>query len=188
MVSQFKSPDQVQLLGSLDFPFPEGTHAIGRLDSHSEGLLILTTNKKVTKLLFESAVPHKRTYWVRVKGHPDEADLQLLRTGIAMPVKGNKNYVTAPCTVEIVEDTGILFPRPKTFKEWEQHAWLSMILTEGKFHQVRKMVRLCGHRCQRLIRMAIENLTLDGLPPGKVREIKEADFFEKLNIKNEQHV
>ena len=52
MVSQFVSADDVQLLGDLNFEFPEGTHAIGRLDSHSEGLLILTTNKKVTKLLF----------------------------------------------------------------------------------------------------------------------------------------
>ena len=47
MVSQFVSSHQVALLGELDFEFPEGTHAIGRLDNHSEGLLLLTTNKKV---------------------------------------------------------------------------------------------------------------------------------------------
>ena len=60
MVSQFVSPDDVNLLGDLDFNFPEGTHAIGRLDNHSEGLLILTTNKKVTRLLFQGLLPHKR--------------------------------------------------------------------------------------------------------------------------------
>ena len=53
MVSQFISSHDVNLLGSLNFNFPEGTHAIGRLDNHSEGLLLLTTNKKVTKLLFQ---------------------------------------------------------------------------------------------------------------------------------------
>ena len=52
MVSQFVSTHDVQLLGNLDFDFPPGTHAIGRLDNDSEGLLILTTNKKVTRLLF----------------------------------------------------------------------------------------------------------------------------------------
>ncbi len=52
MVSQFVSPDKVRLLGDLDYHFPEGTHAIGRLDNNSEGLLLLTTNKKVTKLIF----------------------------------------------------------------------------------------------------------------------------------------
>ena len=50
MVSQFVSPDNVRLLGDLEFDFPEGTHAVGRLDNNSEGLLILTTNKKVTVL------------------------------------------------------------------------------------------------------------------------------------------
>ena len=61
MVSQFVSTDEVPLLTAIDFNFPEGTHAIGRLDAHSEGLLILTTNKKVTRLLFQGEVPHKRT-------------------------------------------------------------------------------------------------------------------------------
>jgi 23S rRNA pseudouridine2457 synthase len=68
MVSQFVSSHEVGLLGDLDFDFPEGTHAIGRLDSHSEGLLLLTTNKKVTRLLFQGEVPHERTYLVMVKG------------------------------------------------------------------------------------------------------------------------
>ena len=66
MVSQFVSPDDVKLLGEIDFDFPEGTHAIGRLDNHSEGLLILTTDKRVTKRLFSSKIPHRRTYLVQV--------------------------------------------------------------------------------------------------------------------------
>ena len=52
MVSQFVSTHDVRLLGHLDFDFPEGTHAVGRLDNNSEGLLILTTNKKVTGFCF----------------------------------------------------------------------------------------------------------------------------------------
>ena len=64
MVSQFVSPDNVGLLTAINYNFPPGIHAIGRLDNHSEGLLILTTDKRITKLLFESKVPHKRTYLI----------------------------------------------------------------------------------------------------------------------------
>ena len=67
MVSQFVSSHDVRLLGDLNFDFPDGTHAIGRLDQHSEGLLLLTTNKKITKLLFQGIKPHTRTYLVQVK-------------------------------------------------------------------------------------------------------------------------
>ena len=67
MVSQFVSSHDVRLLTDLNFNFPEGTHAIGRLDQNSEGLLLLTTNKKITKLLFQGTVSHKRTYLVQVK-------------------------------------------------------------------------------------------------------------------------
>src|ERR1035437_1345680 len=92
MVSQFVSPDKVGLLGEIDFEFPEGIHAIGRLDNHSEGLLILTTNKKVTRLLFESKIPHKRTYLVQVKNVVTEQTVQQLRAGISIQVKGGGNY------------------------------------------------------------------------------------------------
>jgi len=81
MVSQFISSDETALLGDLDFDFPEGTHAIGRLDSNSEGLLILTTNKKITRLLFQDTKPHIRIYFVMVKNIVSEESLQKLRNG-----------------------------------------------------------------------------------------------------------
>src|ERR1700677_3596788 len=82
MVSQFISPDKVGLLGDINYEFPEGIHAIGRLDNHSEGLLILTTNKKVTKLLFQGETPHSRTYLVKVRQEVNPESLNMLRTGV----------------------------------------------------------------------------------------------------------
>jgi 23S rRNA pseudouridine2457 synthase len=55
-------------------------------------------------------------------------------------------------------------------------------LTEGKYHQVRKMVAAVHHKCIRLIRTSIEQLTLGNLAPGEVLELSEADFFSKLNL------
>lgn len=183
MVSQFVSPDDVGLLGDLQYPFPEGTHAIGRLDSHSEGLLLLTTNKKVTNLLFLGEVPHKRVYLVLVGGIVSSETLSQLRNGIAIRIKGGGDYVTSPCDVEIIPRPDWL-PKGKSEEYDVPRTWLSIALTEGKYHQVRKMVRVAGHRCKRLLRVSIEDLELGDLQPGEVREIEENDFFNKLKIRN----
>jgi len=182
MVSQFVSPDDVGLLKDVKYDFPEGIHAIGRLDNHSEGLLILTTNKKVTKLLFESKKPHKRTYLVQVRDLVTPEKLQQLQSGVTIRIRGGGYYTTPPCEILIVEKPTNLYTRENEFKEGLPHTWLLITLTEGKFHQVRKMVDAVRHRCKRLIRVSIENLQLNDLQPGEIREIEENDFFEKLNI------
>lgn len=182
MVSQFVSPDKVVLLNSLDFDFPEHTHAIGRLDNDSEGLLLLTTNKKITRLLFESKKPHKRTYLVKVNNLVKAETLALLQSGISIQIKGGENYLTKPCEVTIVNDPKKEFIHYVPISERAPHTWLRMTLTEGKFHQVRKMVAAARHRCTRLIRTSIENMELGNLAPGAVKEVSESDFFTLLNL------
>jgi 23S rRNA pseudouridine2457 synthase len=182
MLSQFTSKDEGKMLGDLAFTFPESTHAVGRLDKESEGLLILTTNKKVTRLLFQSAIPHKRTYLVKVKNEVSPEKLDQLRTGITIRVNGGGHYITAPCEAAIVKKPPDLFDREDTQNEFPPFTWLLITLTEGKFHQIRKMVRAIHHRCQRLIRVSIEDMELGNLKPGNVREIEEEVFFTQLKI------
>lgn len=182
MVSQFVSSHQVRLLGDLGFPFPEGTHSIGRLDNHSEGLLILTTDKKVTRLLFEGKTPHRRTYLVKVKYTVSQESLERLRKGISIRVRGGGYYTTAPCEADIAAEPPGMYPSAAEPWKFEPHTWLRITVTEGKFHQVRKMVDALRHRCVRLIRMSIEQLELGDLPPGGVREIEEVEFFRSLKI------
>ena len=184
MVSQFVSSHQVKLLGDLNFCFPEGIHAVGRLDNYSEGLLILTTNKKVTKLLFQGEIPHRRTYLVKVKYTVEPESLLKLRTGVSIRIKGGGYYSTSPCEAEIVERPENLFENGYEPLEYVPHTWLKITLTEGKFHQVRKMVDALHHRCVRLIRQSIEGLELLDLPVGGVREIDETTFFQQLKIGN----
>ena len=183
MVSQFVSPHKVCLLGDLDFDFPESTHAIGRLDNNSEGLLILTTNKKVTRLLFSGAESHKRVYLVQVNNVVSEESLHLLRNGVFIRVEGGGNYLTPACEVSIVENPERIYSSIKITNEYGAHTWLLITLYEGKYRQVRKMMGAIHHRCKRLIRINIENLFLEDLKPGCVKEIEENDFFEKLKIK-----
>ena len=180
MESQFKVNYPASLLGDLDFPFPEGTHAIGRLDKHSEGLLLLTTNKKITKLLFQGAVPHRRTYLVQVKGKVSLESLQQLQKSVSIHVSDDQWYNTPPCEAELANAP--LFPPPRFISPYIESSWLRITITEGKFRQVRKMVAAIRHRCIRLIRISIEDLELGGLPAGEVKEIDEASFFSLLKL------
>ncbi len=182
MVSQFVSNDNVRLLGGLNYSFPEGTHAIGRLDSNSEGLLILSTNKKLTRLLFQSEIPHKRKYLVQVNNTLSNESLASLQNGVTFKTKGGVLYRTLPCEVNITDKPKDLFTNGNIINENQLSCWLHLTLTEGKYHQVRKMIKAVRHRCLRLIRISIEDLELGNLQPGQVLEIEEAELFSKLGL------
>jgi 23S rRNA pseudouridine2457 synthase len=182
IVSQFVSPDDVGLLGDIDFVFPEGTHAIGRLDKDSEGLLLLTTNKKVTKLLFQGTMPHTRDYLVLVKNAVNQETLETLQNGVTFKTFGGADYNTGACVVSIVNNPEERFHIETNLRPEIAHTWLLISLTEGKFHQVRKMVSAVHHRCKRLIRVAIEDIELGTLKAGEIAELDEVTFFKKLKI------
>ena len=183
MLSQFKGHPGASMLCDLGIDFPEGTHPIGRLDGISEGLLILTTNKKVTRLLYLGDTVHPRTYLVRVYREVSPETVEKLRTGVTIRIRGNVDYLTTPCEVDLVHEPGYLFPAGYAIKENLPHSWLRMTLTEGKFRQIRKMLNAVRHPVQRLIRTSIEGLKLGDLPPGQVQEVEEEEFFAKLNIR-----
>lgn len=183
MVSQFVSSHVVRLLTDLDFSFPIGTHAIGRLDQNSEGLLLLTTNKKITKLLFQGSIPHKRTYYVQVKNRVSLATIKHLSEGILISAPNGTQFLTTPCEVEIVEKPNFIGASPNPLHPNVLSTWLKITLTEGKYHQVRKMVAAVNHRCLRLVRTSIENIHLTPLLPGQVYEVTEEFFFTELKLK-----
>lgn len=182
MVSQFISTHPVKLLGDVEFNFPPGTHAIGRLDNHSEGLLLLTTNKKITRLLFLSTIPHKRTYLVQINNELSADNLFKLQNGTTITIKNNQLYTTPPCQVSIVDNPTLVYPYCNDTKMFGVHTWLLITLTEGKYHQVRKMMGSIKHRCKRLIRISIEDVMLGNLAPGQVKEMNEKDFFTLLKL------
>lgn len=182
MVSQFKSKDNVCLLGEIDFDFPEGTHAIGRLDKDSEGLLLLTTDKKVTRLLFQGTIPHKRTYVVQVKNVMTEETALQLSKGIAISAAKGEEYMTTPCKVELIDKPIYIKEALIPLHEKVKNCWIQITLTEGRFHQVRKMVAAVQHKCVRLIRTTIEGISISDMQPGEVKEVTGSFFYEKLKL------
>ena len=182
--SQFVSVHDEPLLGDIDFPFPEGTHAIGRLDKHSEGLLLLTTDKRITSLLFQGKVPHTRTYLVQVRFEISAETVERLRNGVTITIQEGKEYTTPPCDVHLTQPPPGLFPLPFERIDYQPTSWLLISLTEGRFHQVRKMVKAVRHRCLRLIRVSIEDMQLGDLPPGGVKEFEQEEFFRLLKLES----
>lgn len=183
MVSQFVSPHAVRLLSDLKYTFPEGIHAVGRLDNHSEGLLILTTNKKITKLLFESTVPHQRKYLVQVNDNLTPEHIAMLSNGVSIRIKTGVYFTTSPCIVSIVFNPENIFPMETRMTDYPPFTWILITLTEGKYHQVRKMITAIGKKCKRLVRVGIEDLELVHLKPGEVQELEEVEFFELLKLR-----
>ncbi|MBZ5782426.1 hypothetical protein K8366_26015, partial [Klebsiella aerogenes] len=78
-----------------------------------------------------------------------------------------------PCNVDLIEPPIDLWDNGIQLHENQQSDWLHIELTEGKFHQVRKMVATMHHRCIRLVRWSIEELTVASIAPGEVQEVSE---------------
>jgi 23S rRNA pseudouridine2457 synthase len=182
MVSQFVSSDKVRLLGDLPFRFPGGTHAIGRLDKDSEGLLLLTTDKAVTRLVFLGEKPHKRTYLIMVQNELSEETFEQLKKGVIIKITNGEEYMARPENLVRVTDPAALYPWAPDRREKYPHTWLLITLTEGKYRQVRKMALAVRHRCLRLIRLQMEDITLEGIAPGEVKELDKETFYQLAGI------
>lgn len=144
-----------------------GFYAAGRLDTDSEGLLLLTDDGKLQHVITDPSHKQAKTYWVQVEGVPDEAALERLRTGIDL-----RDFVTLPADVQRMEEPAGLWPRtpPVRIRKNIPTSWLQLTIREGKNRQVRRMTAAVGLPTLRLIRYQIGIWSLDGLVPGAWRE------------------
>lgn len=160
-----------KLLGDL-YDFPEGVMAIGRLDVKSEGLLMLTTNGKLSQLVRGQKI--EKEYWVEVDGEISVDSIKQMASGLEIRTDG-KTFKTLPCKVKSMEVPKAEFIEQRKVRD-ERHgrtSWISICLREGKFHQVRKMTAAVGHPTLRLIRYRIGEERLDHLVCGKVNEVEQ---------------
>lgn len=161
---------RTHLLGELH-DFPEGTMSIGRLDKDSEGLLLLTTNGKVSKLINSRKV--EKEYYAQVDGDVTEAAIKLLEEGVEIGLEGGK-YLTKADKAFKVEPKPTFPPRIKKIRD-ERHgptSWVAITLSEGKFRQVRKMTAAVGFPTLRLIRVRIGDIHLSDLKAGQFIEVE----------------
>ncbi len=154
-------------------PVP-GVYPAGRLDTDSEGLLLLTDDGRLQHRIADPRHKLAKTYLVQVEGAVDDAALGPLRSGLDLG-----DFVTRPCEARIIAEPEWLWPRdpPVRFRKTVPTSWLEIVLREGKNRQVRRMTARTGFPTLRLIRIAIGPWRLDGLAPGTWRSVSASPGF-----------
>ena len=126
---------------------------VGRLDADTTGALLLTNDGPLAHRLAHPRYGVEKVYEAEVEGEPDDAALDALRNGIELD-----DGPTAPARVRRLG--------PNT---------IELALHEGRNRQVRRMLEAVGHPVARLHRSAYAGLTLEGLEPGRWRELEPSE-------------
>jgi 23S rRNA pseudouridine2457 synthase len=151
------------LAGYIDIP---GVYPAGRLDSTSEGLVILTDDGKLQHRIAHPDKKLEKTYLVQVDGDIDDEAISALQKGVTL-----KDGLTRPAKVrKIVEP--ILWERnpPVRYRAQIPTSWIEIKITEGKNRQVRRMTAAVGFPTLRLVRTAIGEWALGSLQPGEFEQ------------------
>ncbi len=158
-------PGRETLAGYISVP---GVYAAGRLDTDSEGLLVLTDDGTLQARIADPRHKLAKTYLVQVEGVPDEAALATLRIGLDLG-----DFVTRPCQARLVPEPEWLWPRNPPIRERKSipTSWVEIVLKEGKNRQVRRMTAKIGFPTLRLVRVRVGEWPLEGIAPGEWREV-----------------
>jgi 23S rRNA pseudouridine2457 synthase len=142
------------------------------LDKDSEGLLLLTTDGKLSNAISKGGLD--KEYYVQVDGNITESALAHLRQGVTISNK-NVAYTTKPCKAHKLEQIPEFSERGKKIRD-ERHGpstWISIVINEGKFRQVRKMTASVGFPTLRLVRVRIGNIHLEQMQTAEVLPLEQ---------------
>lgn len=182
MLSQFTSEGDHKTLADLTFKFPIDVYPVGRLDADSEGIILLTNDKRVNSKLLEPANKHQRKYIVQLEGEVTNEALSLLEKGVKLNDKGTI-YETLPAKATIVAPPELPERNPPVrFRKSIPTSWIELTIHEGKNRQIRKMTAAIGFPTLRLVRVSIEDLKLDKMENGIVQEISKSVFYSQLKL------
>jgi 23S rRNA pseudouridine2457 synthase len=165
------------------FEVPADVYPLGRLDFDSEGLLLLTNDKSLNYRILHPSFAHEREYWVQVEGDITEQALNRLRQGLSISIDGKK-YNTNKTRVALFTESPPVPERnpPIRFRKNIPTSWISLILTEGKNRQVRKMTAAVGFPTLRLIRYRISGLSIQSMLPGDMVAMDKRTCYHKLGL------
>ncbi len=168
-----------KLLGDL-YQLEEDVMPVGRLDEHSEGLLILSNNGKFHQHLLAHHV--EKEYWVLVEGDVSDETIKQLELGVGISHQ-SIIYQTKPAKVKRLENIEFpeRYPRVR-YHKYKPHTWLSICIKEGRFRQVRKMTAVVGHPTLRLVRVRIGKYNINTQTTiGSITPINPDDIMDLFN-------
>lgn len=185
MLSQFTAEGDKKCLKDF-FDVPSNVYPVGRLDYDSEGLLILTDDKKMNHLLLDPVYGHEREYLVQVEGIPTKEQLNQLASGVNISIDGRKHLTKKSKVIRLQSAPEVPDRNPPIrFRKNVPDSWLSLSLTEGKNRQVRKMTASVELPTLRLIRWRIEQLTIKNMKPGDMVQAGRKDLYNLLALNNQ---
>jgi 23S rRNA pseudouridine2457 synthase len=143
-------------------------YPIGRLDYDSEGLLLLSNDKKLNHQLLTPSHQHPRTYYAQVEGAITSQAIQQLCNGVSINIDG-KAYATQKAVASILQTAPDLPPRNPPIRQRlsVSDSWLSLTLIEGKNRQVRRMTAAVGFPTLRLVRYSMMHINIGNMQPGE---------------------
>jgi len=168
VVCQFSKHDNHETLKDF-IPIPD-VYPAGRLDTDSEGLIILTDDGLFQHQISDPKYKMQKTYWAQVEGAPKESDLDELRRGVDLG-----DFKTLPAEIKIIDQPETLWERRPPIRERKTipTTWLEIKISEGKNRQVRRMTGKIGYPTLRLIQFSIGAYTLEDLDLGMYKIIHE---------------
>ncbi len=146
-------------------PVPGRLYPVGRLDTMSEGLILLTNDGELTDRLTHPRYGHEKEYRVLVLNRPRADQLLAWRRGLVIKDEEGRAERTAPANVEIemTEKSG-------------RGTWLRVAMREGKKHQIRRVCKTLGLFVDRIIRVRMGTLLVGDLKPAQWRHLTEAEL------------
>lgn len=165
VICQFTGEERSTLAHYIDV---KGVYPAGRLDTDSEGLLVLTDDGHLQNRISHPHHKLPKVYLAQVEGIPDTEALQKLTKGVKL-----NDGLTLPAGVRAVPTPDWLWERvpPIRFRKRVADSWIELTLREGRNRQVRRMTAAVGHPTLRLIRWGVGDWTLEGLKPGEYRQL-----------------
>lgn len=139
---------------------------VGRLDKDTEGLILLTNDGMLNHIVTSPKNEIFKTYYAKVTGVVKEEHIAAFKAGVVL----DDGYKTKQANLEIVKSADV--------------SEIKLSISEGKFHQVKRMFRSIGMEVIYLKRLTIGELTLDeALPIGKTRQLKEVEMNYLTSLK-----